>query len=433
MAQPSLDISQGVLQIADRETYSHPDQWDRSLYRIKPLANRYPLTAMMAAIGSTKTTSRRFHWAVQPWNNQSGAVTDVYTDTALSSAYSSGATTSTTLYVKMTAANAAQFRSDDLVIFTETTTYKRIVCRVVAAPTLNGASSYITIVPREADTDTVLAAATIYFNIGPRSEAEVSELPEVINEEHTWYDAYSQQMLEAWAVSDREAIEFDRLDPNVKTRKKMEALDRLTRKREVGRFFGVGGTGSDGRTYSTGLYNFLKDNAASTNIINWKTDSTYNTDTSASWLNGWWDFFNNAAEYRGRYSGSTEIDCFTSGIVLNAIDAGVVDRTHYPTPVESNKYGIRIKKLQLGRETWNLIEHPMFSIDPALQRSMAVVEVPLLETRTLQAFKEVRPGDRFNDGWNFVTAEKGGWLVDEGLAMKNFDAHLWIDNLGVDR
>src|SRR5574343_1485915 len=69
-----------------------------------------PLTAIMSKMGSESVTDPEFNWWTKSLPTQRATVTGVYTDIALATAYVSGGAAGATLYVKMSAADVAQFR-----------------------------------------------------------------------------------------------------------------------------------------------------------------------------------------------------------------------------------------------------------------------------------------------------------------------------------
>lgn len=430
MSQPAINTLRGAVEIDSRVANIHPEDWRRNIHEFRPLGKRAPLTVTMDALGDMSTESRKFHWWQQPFNGYNGSLLDVYTDAALSAGYSSGGVDGTILFLAMTALNAKLFRVGDVVQVVTTDTKLRRHLIVTAVNVGSDSTSYVRATLTETDTSNALAGATPYFTIVSRAEDEVAELVGGLYDEPTEYDNYAQIMMEAAEFSDRQRIEKERVDPSFAKRQRFQAMDRLMQKREWTKIFGI--YRKDGsKTYSRGIYQHLN-SYASANIINWKTDTTYST-AGQTWLGGGFDFFLNTSEYRRRYSSNTEPMVLTSGIVIRDIQKLIYHRGWHPLETGQTEYGIRVNKLHLTGETWNLVEHPLFTTNPSFQRSMLVVEPQLLKTRTLQAMYEVKPGDRVNNGWTFVTAQKYGWVVDEGLQMDGFDQHLWLESLGLDK
>lgn len=430
MAQPAINTLRGTVEIDNRVTNIHPEDWRRSIFESKPLGKKAPLTVTMDAIGGEAITSRKFHFWQQPYNGYFGSLLDVYTDSGLSSAYVSGGVDGTVLFLAVTTLNAKLFRVGDQIEVISTDTKDRRELIVSAVNVGSDTTSYIRATLTETDTSNILATATPYFTKVSRAEDEVAELPEGLYDEPTEYDNYSQIMMESASFSDRERIEKERVDPNFSTRMRAQAMARIMMNREYTTLFGIYRK-SGSKTYSRGLYRWLKA-YSSGNVINWKTDTTY-SNSGETWLGGGFDFLLNVSEFRRRYSSNTEPLVLTSGMIIRDIQKLIYDRGWYPLEPGETEFGIKVNKLHLTGETWNFVEHPLFTINPANQRTMVVTEPRLLKKMTLQPLYEVKPGDRVNNGWTFVTAQKYGWCVDEGLRMDGFDQHLWIENMGLDK
>ena len=430
MAAPAINTLRGVVEIDNRVANAHPEDWRRDIHKIRPLGVGAPLTVTMDALGSKPTTSRKFHFWVQPFNGYNGALLDVCTDAALGSVYSSGGVDGTVLFLKMTTLNAKLFRIGDQVQVADPTTMGRRELIVTDVNIGTDSTSYVRATLTETDTSSLLAEATPYFTIVGRAEAEVSELVSGLYDDPTEYSNYCQVMMDAAEFSDRERIENERLDPSFAKRQRFQALERMMMKREWSKLFGIyrkSGT----TTYSRGLYRYLTE-YASGNVINTMTDTTYRV-SGSTFLAGGFDQFLNLSEFRMRYSKNTEPLVMTSGLVIRDIQKLMYDRGYSKLETGQTDYGIKVTKLHLSGETWNLVNHPLFSTNAQFRRTMVITEPKLLKTRTLQPMYEVKPGDRVNNGWTFITAEKYGWVVDEGLEMVGFDQHLWLENVGQDQ
>ncbi len=426
----AINTLRGPVEVDNRVANAHPEDWRRRIHEIRPLGKSAPLTVILDALGGQRTESRKFHFWIQPYNGSKGSLIDVHTDAALNVNYSSGGVDGDVLFLAMTIVNAKLFRAGDLVQVTDPTTMGRRILIVTAVNIGSDSTSYIQVTLTETDTDSLLAVATPLFTIVSRAEQEVAELISSLYDDPEEFDNYSQIMMEAAEFSDRERIEKERLDPLFSKRIRFQAMDRLMQRREWTTLFGI--NRKDGsKTYSRGFYQWLKAEA-SDNIINTKTDTTFRT-SGSTWLNGGFDSLLNMAEFRRRFSDNSEPLCLTSGIVIRDIQKLIYDRGHYDLTPGVNEYGIKVMKLNLAGDTWNLVEHPLWTTDAAFQRSMAVLEPKLLRKRTLQPLYEVKPGDQHSNGHTYVTAQKFGWVVDEGLEMVGFDQHLWLDNLGQDQ
>ena len=86
-----------------------PEDYRESVLYLYPNGNT-PLTAIMSMLGSRRVYDPTYNWWTKTLPAQGGAVTNVFTDPSLASAYTSGGVAGTTLYVNAAAAVIDEFR-----------------------------------------------------------------------------------------------------------------------------------------------------------------------------------------------------------------------------------------------------------------------------------------------------------------------------------
>ena len=160
----------GLFGTQDWTDGQRPQNWREAILYQYPNGD-VPLTALLALINSERTDDYQFNWFTKLLPDQRASVTGVYTDAALSVAYVSGGVIGDILYIKMSAADVAKFRTRHQILLRDSTDYKVEVNAKVSAVTSAGASSYLTVVLREdddnsatndlSDTDTALIIGNI--------------------------------------------------------------------------------------------------------------------------------------------------------------------------------------------------------------------------------------------------------------------------------
>ena len=81
----------GMRGTGDWATDQRPLNWREMILYLYP-NGMAPLTAMLSKLKTETTNDPQFHWWTKSLANQAGAVTGVYTDSALSISYVSGGT-----------------------------------------------------------------------------------------------------------------------------------------------------------------------------------------------------------------------------------------------------------------------------------------------------------------------------------------------------
>ena len=127
-----------------------PKNWREMILYLYPNGDA-PLTAILAKMASEKVDDPEFNWFTKTLSQQAGAITGIYTNSTLVTAYVSGGVKGDTLYVKMAEADLADFRIGHQVLLRSTTDITVDKNAKVTGRTAAGASSYLTVVLLEAD------------------------------------------------------------------------------------------------------------------------------------------------------------------------------------------------------------------------------------------------------------------------------------------
>ena len=135
----------GMRGTGDWAPNQRPENWDQVILHEFPNGDA-PLTALLSMFGKDTTDDPVFHWWTKRVPEQGGAVSNVYIDAGLSTAYSYSSHHSTfgvegaTVYVKVSEALAKEFRGGHDVVLRDSDQYDVDVTGEVVSVYLNGDS-----------------------------------------------------------------------------------------------------------------------------------------------------------------------------------------------------------------------------------------------------------------------------------------------------
>lgn len=435
---PTVTLTPGALTINQRTANIHPQAWDPTLHRYSPL-NRWPLTTILDKIGTGRTDSRVFHWFEKPFNSLTGGIDDTYTtNNVVSGTAVSGATAAgVTVYLKPSTSGYAKLRNvrefANLEVYS-TSVRGAIRGYVTAVHVGTSANSYIGFVLDEADTSEVLAGTGLSWTITGSGEDEIHELPESVAEHETEYYNYVGTMLEAFRASEDEMNEASRLNNDIKSELEMDALHRLNQSRELALLEGTRRV-TGNRYYAGGLRWFLSQYEP-TNIINWRTDTTYSSSTDTV-LGGSVPFLKRLSERLREFSdpGTRKI-MVCSQRVRGIIDECVLASGMYNIGYETNKYGLHVAVLRGLDNEIELVEEPLFNSNDAKKNTVYILEPSLIRRKTVKdgELKKIPWSDLKNqEGDEYKSYSVGGWRVKETYQFTRLQAHCIIENFGIDK
>jgi len=410
----------GMRGTGDWVANQRPENWREAILYLYP-NGKAPLTAIMAAMSSEKTTDPIFHWWEKNLPDQRAAITGVYTDAGLSAAYVSGGVAGDTVYVKMALADVKKFMASHQILIRDADQLKTDVNGKVTATTEAGASSYLTVKLLEADDNNganYIATADVVLVIGTiNSEGGTS--PSSMMYDPTEYSNYTQIF--------KTALEHTRTAMKTKLRTgdqvaqaKKEALELHSIEIEKSMIFGIktSNTGSNGKPERTtgGMKSFL-----STNV----EDYTKRTGTE-TWLNGGEDWLDTMFEQVFRYGNQEKIALCGSGALLGIQRLAKVNGL-FDLTAKSKSYGINVLEWVTPFGIMNLKTHPLFSYEATTRNSMLIVDPSFLATRFIDDTK-YEPNIQAND----LDGEKSQYLSELGLELHFEKAHGWLDGVGQD-
>lgn len=433
---PSVIQTPGTLTIAQRTANIHPQAWDPTLHRYSPL-NQWPLTTILDKIGSGMTDSKVYNWFEKPFNSLTGGITDVYTTSGLGTGVSTATAAAATVYLKPDATGYTKLRNvreyQNLEVYSTSVrgSIRGYVTHVHVGSVDN---SYIAFVLDAEDTAQVLVGTGLSWTITGSGEDEIHELPASVAEHETQYFNYVGTLLESFRVTEDEMNEASRLNNDIKSELEMDALHRLNQSRELALLEGARRKLGD-RYFAGGLRYFLNAHESS-NIINWRTDTTYSSNTDTV-LGGSIPFLKRLSERLREFSNpGTRKIMVCSQRVRGIIDECVINSGMYNIGYETNKYGLHVGVLRGLDNEIELIEEPLFNSNEAKKNTVYILEPSLIKRKTVKdgELKKIPWSSLSNqDGSDYKSYSEGGWRVKETYQFTRLQAHAIIENFGIDK
>ena len=326
---------------------------------------------------SEKTDDPQFYWWTKLLPTQAATVTGVYTDSGLTSAYTSGGVIGSTLYLKMSASDIIHFRVGHTVVMRDASDFTVDVVGKVTARTSNGSSSSIGVKLLEADDNSSyshdLSDCDKVMIIG-NMNAEGAAMPSAI--------AYDPDKLYNYTQIFRTPLSITRTARKTKLRTgdqykeaKREALELHGIEMEKAFLFGIPyeGTGDNGKPERTteGLITCLRTNNSG-NVADFQLDATYH---GKNWLDdgGGDEFLNEYLERVFRYGRQEKLAVCGTGALLG-INRLAQAGSHFTMTSATKAYGINVTEWVTPFGKIYLKTHPLFNIESTLRNSMLIFE-----------------------------------------------------------
>ena len=411
----------GMRGTGDWVSNQRPENWREMVLRLYP-NGKAPLTAILSKMSSESTTDPIFHWWEKGLAAQRSTVTGVYTDTGLSSAYVSGGVATDVIYLKMSAAEAAQYAvGHNVYMRCSTDTTMNVVGKVTLAPVINGASSYIRVMLSEADDNSTasktLADANVVMIIGTAFE-EGTTSPSSIMYDPTEFSNYTQIFKNSLEHT-RTAMKTRLRTGDQVAEAKREALELHSIEQEKAYIFGIkytkSGTGGKPERTTGGIRSFLTSNVA-----------CYTTAAGVGpWLQDGEEWLDNYLEQLFRYGNTEKLALCGSGALLG-INKLAKSKGTFMMTSKTKDYGIQVVEWVTPFGTIYLKTHPLFSYEPTLRNSILLVEPAQLTYRYVDDTK-YEPNIQAND----QDGEKSQYKTEAGLELHFEKAHGWLDCIGL--
>jgi len=407
-----------------------PESWREAILYLWP-NGMAPLTAIMSKMSSEETSDPVFHWFSKSLPEQSGAVTGIYTDSGLSTPYSSSGAAGNTLYVKMALATIEHFKPGHVVLLRDASDSTMNVVARVSARTDNGASSYLTVVLLEADDNSStgdLSDCDRILIIGSAYE-EGADIPSSISYDPTQYENYTQIFRTSLDITRTARKTRIRTGDQYKEMKR-EALQLHSIEQERAYIFGVkyAGTGANGRPLRTtmGIWNWIK-TYAPTNVDDYTLNADYHGQT---WISGGKAWLDSYLEQLFRY-GSEEKLAFCGSGALLGIQKLVWANGSYNISVKEKAFGISVTEWITPFGVVNIKTHPLFSLESSLRNSMMIIEPKHLKYRYIDDTFFKKDNSEREGGYTAYDLTREEYLTEAGLEFHHPSVHGILNGVGV--
>ncbi len=404
----------GMRGTGDWVTDERPKNWREKILQLFPNGDA-PLTAMLSKLGNEATTDPEYNWWTKTLSTQGGAVTGVYTDTILATAYTSGAVAGTTLFFKMAEALAGEFRAGHQVLLRDADHLDVDVNAKVTLVVKNGASSYIAARLLEADDngastdlsdcDTALIIGSINPEGGPMPDPVAYDPDKITN--------YTQIFRNSLSITGTAKNTKLRTEDAYKEMKR-ESLQYHSIEMEKAFFWGIKteNTGANGKPERTtmGLIPCIKQ-YASANVNNFSLNTSYSGD---SWLASGEQWLDAMLEQIFRYGSSEKMAWVGSGVLLGvnrlAKSAGQIQLNPMTT-----SYGMKVMEWITPFGVLYMKRHPLFSFEATTRNAAVIVEPDMLKYRYVQNRDTMFIPDDMQHGASRVDGQNEEWLTECGL------------------
>lgn len=417
----------GVRGSNDWSADQRPKNWRQSILYLFP-NGRVPITAIQSMMKSESTNDPEFNWWTKVLATQSAAVTGVYTDSGLTTAYVSGATAGTTLYFKTSAADESHFRTGHQVLCRVSTDLTADVVGKVTSVVSAGASSYVAVKLLEADDNSTLAtpkdlsdADTLKINGNINEEGGIT--PDAISYDPVKYFNYTQIFRTPLSMT-RTAMKTKLRTGDQYRQAKEEALMYHGIEMEWSSLTGIKtesiGTGGKPERTTQGIVPFLRANNPS-NIVDYTLDTNYSAQT---WLAGGDDWLLDIMEILYRYDDGNDSDyiMLAGSGTLKALERLVRNKgTFEITPGQNVGFGVKLRSWETSFGSVQIKTHPLFSYDPAM-RNTAIFYKP--KNMVYRYIDDTQFYGQQNKNYGFTTSGKRiDGLNEEYLTEAGYEFH----------
>lgn len=417
-----MSVNLGMRGNGDWVTDQRPKNWREQILFLYPNGEA-PLTAILAALKSEGVDDPEFNWWTKTLPAQGGAVTNVYTDVAMTTAYVSGGVAGDTVFIKVAAAVADEFRAGHQALLRDASDLDVDCNAKVTSVIINGASSQIACKLLEADDNSSsgdISDCDRILIIG-NINAEGAVMPTALSYDPVKWTNYTQIFRTSLSMT-RTAMKTRLRTGSQKAEAKREALEMHSIEMEKALLYGIAteGIGSNGKPERTtqGLIAATKAGGTSANYV---TDSDYSGD---SWLASGETWLDTTLEVIFRYGAQEKMAFVGSGTLLAVNNLAKQSGQMQLTPM-TTAFGIDVHKWITPFGTIALKTHPLFSYEAASRNAMLVFEPANIKERVIDQTQFIdRSGTTSKDG------SEEEYLTEIGLEYKHPIAWGWLTGFG---
>ena len=317
------------------------------------------------------------YWWTKLLPTQAATVTGIFTDAALSSAYTSGGVIGSILYFKMSDSDLVHFRVGHTVLLRDASDSTVDVVGKVVVRTSNGVNSYIAVKLLEADDNSSyshdLSDCDKVMVIGSMN-SEGAAMPSGVSYDPDKLYNYTQIFRTPLSIT-RTARKTKLRTGDAYKEMKREALELHGIEMEKAFLFGIPyeGTGDNGKPERTteGLVTCVRTNNSG-NVSDFQLNATYH---GKNWLDdgGGEDFLYNYFEQAFRYGRQEKLAVCGTGALLG-LNKLASASGHFTMTPQTKAYGISVTEMVTPFGIINFKTHPLFNIEATLRNSLVLFE-----------------------------------------------------------
>lgn len=404
----------GIRGTGDWATDQRPKNWREMILKQYP-NGMAPLTALLSMMKSESTDDPEFNWWTKVHSTQSGAVTGVYTDAAMTTAYVSGGVIGTVLYVKVAEATAKEIRPGHQVLLRDQSDIYVDVNAYVTGVTLNGANSQIAVSLTEADDNSTSGDLSDcdFIKVVGNANSEGSTMPNSINYDPEKFYNYTQIFITPFDIT-RTAMKTRLRTGDAYQELKAESMEYHSVEMEKAFLHGVryetiGENGKPMR-FTNGLIPWTKAYGVTGDYT---TDTDYAGD---AWTTSGQEWLDKKLEEVFRYGETQKLAFCGSGALLGIQRLA---RTYGQINLQPGAavYGLKVVEWVTPFGSIFLKTHPLFSQEASSRNTVLIFEPKNITERYITNTTFVKEGDMQNTGANWVDGKKEAWLTETGLEV----------------
>ena len=372
----------GMRGTGDWESGQDPQNWRETILYEFPNGDA-PLTAILSMMESEQINSTVHNWWLEVDPTMGGAVTGVYVDAGMSTAYSYSTHQATfgvkgaTIYLKVAEAVAQEVNGGAELRLLDVDRPDAAVMGKCTGVLLNGASSRISVRLLEADDNgadpsSYNLSTVDYMQISGHVQPQGAALPDAVHYNPTLYTNYTQILEEPFKLT-RTARKTRLRSGDQYQQDKIKTLQRISKKLELTFLNSVlsSSTGDNGEPELTmqGIIPMIRELAPS-NVADFRYDTDF---AGKSWKAGGQDFLDKMIELLSRWGASERLALIGSGAARGIDQLAKTYGNINLEPGPNNTYGMHVTTW-VGQITLHLKVHPLFSRIEADRYKMLILD-----------------------------------------------------------
>lgn len=420
----------GMRGTGDWATDQRPKSWRQMMLLLFPEGDM-PLNAILSKLPEESVNDPEFNWWTKNLADQGGAITGIFTNSSLTTAYNFGGVAGTNLFVRVSELVASEFRKGHEVLLRDAShSPNEHVAWVYADVVRNGSSSYIPVRLLEpddngaaytvdiSDADTILIIGNVNPEGGPMPDAIAYDPVKISNLTQIF-----RTPLEITRTAKKNFLRTG--DPYQE--KKREALQYHGIEMERAFWFGVkseniGPNGKPQRTMD-GVRSMIRQYAPG-NISDFTLDPLYNNDT---WLASGEAWFDTNLEILARWN-TSEWMAFAGSGALKGINDLAKQGAQINLQPESTSYGLQVRNWITPFKTIKIMTHPLFNINPIDRHTIAIMSPSNIRYRYIDD-TEFYPDD-MKHGRNRIDGLSEEWLTECSIELHHPLKFMYLTGVG---